>query len=187
MKTNFITIFFVLLFVSIAANAFAVKKAIKTSDKIESAGRKQVSLDVISGDTTQLNGFSVFPNYLDGCYSMARTVDMSALSKSLYEQIEEYNNEDKYFYLATTVFGLGFVSNYKVNSKKDICLIYILKGESQFPRYVIRIANKEIKKLNNRDFGKADSKLVNDLKAMPYNTPPYPLIEMFKNAKVIRA
>lgn len=151
------------------------------------AGRKLVSIDKLANGKREgkLDNFGVVPSdYINDCTLIGLVADINKFNKDYLLLLDGYNNEEKLFHIATTAFGLNLVAKYKIESKKDLCFYYSSKSESALPLYVIKVPLKELKKLDNRDFGKIDIKLVGALNGRPYDLPPYPLIEIFKNSTI---
>lgn len=98
--------------------------------------------------------------------------------------MSDYSQEEKIFFIETYLFGQVFLSQYKVDSQKDICFTLTLNGNIDSRGHILKLPISEVIKLNNRDFGESDRKLTSSVIGRPYATPPYPLIELFKKTSI---
>ncbi|XCN71501.1 MAG: ankyrin repeat domain-containing protein [Candidatus Electrothrix aestuarii] len=149
-----------------------------------SFGRELLQLDKKYEDILNINGISISPSYISDCNMAIFSAEMSDFHPLYSSLLEEYSDEEKIFHILTTLPGLKLFSQYKVESKKDFCFLFIPKGNAIVTKHVIKIPFYEINKIKSRDFSKKDIQLVKDLKGRPYDIPPYPLINLFKRATI---
>jgi hypothetical protein len=150
-----------------------------------SAQRKELSPAKNSGARIILkNNLIFFTDYSKECHLLELTAEVADFSQPFSMLLDGYNNENKLFFIETSIFGVGFLPDYKLDTNKDICFSFTSKQDVGLPKYIIKLPINEIIKTNNRDFDILDRKILTDNAGKFHNKPSYPMIEIFKKSNI---
>lgn len=117
----------------------------------------------------------------DDCPLFYNIFEEQDIPNFLMDKTMSLGNEESIFYLTTVYMAYSLIANHRFEMRDDLCYSLGLTGMG-LPIIKIRLPEELVKKIDDRDFGLDDKRVLKSSEQNRIKEPPFPLINLFSEA-----